>query len=403
MLRLTRDQVVAFRVAALHLDQRLPVDQLVEGVRPCGLQDTPPGNAMLGLAARVQGLTLEAWAAAVEREKSLVELWAMRGSPIVVATVDLPCFTAGLLADDEASLLHAITSGMDVVVAAAGISAANLLDRLSQRAAELLDGRDLSKRELGEGLVPALPGPLRDRLGDAGAALGMDPREVLTLTVARLISLKGVFVMAPREVGKEPTFVRTDQWLGRAPEPIAPIEAQAELVRRFLHAFAPATSEDLAWWANPQTSPAARQANEAHAARIWGLLDREVTEVERPDGSRGFVLTSDLSRLANPLTAVGVRLIPPYDPLLMARDRETLVAREHHRKLWRSTHNPGVVLSGGQVVATWTARKEGRLLAITLDSLGTPLDRHTRDAVGAEAALLAPLRRCSGAHLEVAD
>lgn len=133
MLRLTRAQVVAFRAAALHLDQRLSVDELVEGVRPCGLQDTPPGNAVLGLAARVQGLTLEAWAAAVEREKTLVELWAMRGSPIVIATADLPYFTAGLLADDEAALLHAITSGMDVVVAAAGISAADLLDRLSER------------------------------------------------------------------------------------------------------------------------------------------------------------------------------------------------------------------------------------------------------------------------------
>jgi hypothetical protein len=339
----------------------------------------------------------------VEREKSLVELWAMRGSPIVVATADLPCFTAGLLADDEASLLHAITSGMDVVVAATGISATDLLDRLSERAAEVLDGRGLSKGELGEGLVPALPEPLRDRLGDAGAALGVDPRVVLTLTVARLISLKGVFVMAPREGGKEPTFVRTDQWLGRAPEAIAPTEAQAEFVRRFLRAFAPATFEDLAWWANPQTSPAARKANESHAARIWGLLDREVTEVERADGSRGFVLTTDLSRMANPPTCAGVRLIAPYDPLLMARDRDTLVAKEHHRKLWRSTHNPGVVLSGSEVVAAWTARKQGGRLTVTLDALGTQLDRRTRDAIGDEAALLAPLRGCSGVRLEVAD
>lgn len=403
MLRLTRDQVVAFRAGALHLDQRLPVDEIVEAVRPCGLQDTPPGSAVLGLAARVQGLTMDTWAAAVEREKTLVELWAMRGSPIVVATADLPYFTAGLLADDEASLLHAITSAMDVVVAAAGISATDLLGRLTERAAELLDGRGLSKGELGEGLVSALPRSLRDRLGGAGVAPGMDPRVVLTLTVARLISLRGVFVMAPREGGKEPTFVRTDQWLGHVPDVISPIEARAELVRRFLRAFAPATSEDLAWWANPQTSPAAKKANEAHAARIWSLLDREVTEVERPDGSRGAVLTSDLGRLADPPTVGGVRLIPPYDPFLMARDRETLVAKEHHRKLWRRTHNPGVVLSGSELIATWTARKQARLLAITLDSLGTPLDRRARDAVADEAAVLAPLRGCSGVRLEVAD
>lgn len=292
---------------------------------------------------------------------------------------------------------------MDVVVAAAGISATDLLHRMSERASELLDGRGLTKAELGEGLLPALPEPLRDRLRDAGVGLSMDPRVVLTLTVARLISLKGVFVMAPRKGGKEPTFVRTDQWLLRTPAAISPMEAQSELVRRFLRAFAPATSEDMAWWANPQTSPAAKKANEAHAARLWSLLDREVTEVERPDGSRGFVLTSDLGHLADPPTVAGVRLIPPYDPFLTARDRETLVAKEHHRRLWRSTHNPGVVLSGSELIATWTARKQARLLAITLDSLGAPLDRRTRDAVGDEAALLAPLRGRSGVRLEVAD
>lgn len=403
MLRLTRDQVVAFRAAALHLDRRLRVDQLVEGTRPCGVQDTPPGNAVLGLAARVQGLTLEAWAAAVEREKSLVELWAMRGSPIVITTTDLPYFTAGLLADDEASLLHAITSGMDVVVAAAGITATDLLDRLSERAMELLDGLSLSKSELGQRLVPGLPEPLSDRLGVAGGTFGMDPRVVLTLTVARLISLRGVFVMAPREGGREPNFVRTDQWLGRVPDAVSPIAARAELVRRCLHAFAPASSDDLAWWANPLTSPAATRANEAHAARIWSLVDQEVTEVERPDGSRGFVLTSDLSRLTNPPTPSGVRLIPPHDPFLGARDRETVVAEEHHRRLWRSNHNPGVVLSGGEVVATWTARRQGRQMVITVDSLDHPLGRSVRDAIGAEAALVAALRGCSGAHLRVAD
>jgi len=63
----------------------------------------------------------------------------------------------------------------------------------------------------------------------------------------------------------------------------------------------------------------------------------------------------------------------------------------------------GVALSGSEVIATWTARKQGRLLAITLDPLGAPLDRRTRDAIGDEATLLAPLRGCVGTRVEVAD
>jgi hypothetical protein len=399
VLQLTREQVVAFRVSALHLDRRLTLDELIECVRPCGLQDTPPGNAMLSLAARVDDLTIDAWAARIEGDRSLVELWAMRGSPSVIATADLPYFTVGLLADDQASVLHAVTGVMGVTVAAAGISATELLDRVTDRAFVLLDGRRLSKSEFGKGLVSALPEPLRDRLGDVGETLGTDPRVFLTLSLARLASLRGLFVMAPREGGKEPDFVRTDQWLGRAGDAISAPQARAELVRRFLRAFAPATSADLAWWANPQTSPAARRANENHAAHIWSLIDPELTEVERPDGSPGFVLTCDLDRLANPASADGVRLIPPYDPLLMARDRETLVARQHHRKLWRSAHNPGIVLSGTDIIATWMARKERGRLAITLAALDGPLGRHTLDSIGDEAARLAPLRGCAGIEL----
>jgi hypothetical protein len=85
----------------------------------------------------------------------------------------------------------------------------------------------------------------------------------------------------------------------------------------------------------------------------------------------------------------------------MARDRDTLVATEHHRKLWRSMHNPGVVLSGAEVIAAWTARRQGSRLAITLTALDSPIDRRIRDSIGDEAALLAPLRGCSGVSIEV--
>jgi hypothetical protein len=207
--------------------------------------------------------------------------------------------------------------------------------------------------------------------------------------------------MAPREGGREPSFVRTDQWLERTQGSVEATEAQAELVRRFLRAFAPATAQDLAWWANPQTSPAARKADEAHAAGIWRLVADEVTGVERPTGAGAFVLTSDLDRLADPPQLAGVRLIPPYDPLLMARDRENLVARQHDGRLWRSSHNPGVVLASGRLIAAWTARKQGRRLNITIEPLDGPIDRATRDAIEEEAMLIAALRECADVTLDV--
>jgi len=403
VIRTTKQSILSFRAAALHLERRLPASDLLAALRPCGLQNTPPGSALLGAAARIRGLSVKAWTEASDRKKSLVELWAMRGSPIVIAAHDLPYFTTGLCPDGEGEIRHGIGGGVELLLEASGISATELLDRLCERSVDVLDGRALSKREFGEALTPAIPETLRKRLAGIRHAGGDDPLVFFALSAARLISLRGIFVMGPRGAGKEPTLVRSDQWLEGKLRAVAATDARAELVRRFLSSFAPATSQDLAWWANTQTSPTARTSAEAHAARIWSLVHEEITQVERPDGSVAFVLTDDLGRLADPPKVIGVRLVPPHDPLLMARDRDNIVSRQHHSRLWRSAHNPGVILGANGVIATWTARKQARHLNITIEPLGSAIDRRTRDAIADEAALNAELRGCDDARLEVAS
>ena len=48
---MTREQVVALRLARHHLSERLPAGSAAEAA-VVGLQDTPPGSAALALAAR---------------------------------------------------------------------------------------------------------------------------------------------------------------------------------------------------------------------------------------------------------------------------------------------------------------------------------------------------------------
>jgi hypothetical protein len=55
------------------------------------------------------------------------------------------------------------------------------------------------------------------------------------------------------------------------------------------------------------------------------------------------------------------------------------------------------------VIATWTARKQARHLNITIEPLGSAIDRRTRDAIADEAAIIAELRGCDDARLEVAS
>lgn len=397
MLKVTREQVVAFRASGLGLHRRQAPDRLVDVLRPCGFQDTPPGNAALAAAARLDGLTPECWREAVEREKSLVELWAMRGSPFVVATEDLPVFTTALLPDDESVMIHLMTTGMRPVVEASGVRATDLVDSLVQRTRGVLDGQLLSKRELGVALGPGVPEPLRSRFhGDADLS-------TLTLTAARAVAHHGVYLIAPR-TGSELTFVRTDQWLGAEPPRLDPREARAELVRRFLTAFGPATAADLAWWANERTDGAAKAAHEAHARRMWSLVEGELEEVECHDRTRGHVLASDLGRLLSPPGPGGVRLVPPYDPLLAVQDRRTLIPdRTLHKRVWRAMHNPGVVLDGTDVPATWRTKKSGRRLDVIVEPLARPLARAVREAVEAQAAGLAPLLGCERTEVEFAD
>jgi hypothetical protein len=169
-------------------------------------------------------------------------------------------------------------------------------------------------------------------------------------------------------------------------------------VRRFLRAYAPATAADLAWWTSEQTSARARRAHEADAERAWERVAGELEEVEA-DGVRGFVLAEDAGRLASPPEPERVRLLPPHDPLLMLRDRDTLVPEPFHKRVWRAQHSPGVVLDGVEVAATWSARKQGRRLSIRVEPLSGAPGMGLHAGIEAEAERVAAARGFAGAEV----
>jgi hypothetical protein len=395
MLRATRDQIVAFRASALHLTERLPVEALVEAVRPCGLQDTPPGNAAVAAAARVAGLTPDAWRRALEDDKVLVATWAMRGSPFVFASADLRIFQTGLLPGDERTLLHLLTSGQRPEVEESGVSATVLVDRLTRRARAVLKGNPLARGAFGTALAASVPEPLRARYSDE------ERLSVLTLTVARLVALRGAFVLGPR-VGRELSIVASDEWLASSSGRLDPREARAEFVRRFLRAFAPATADDLAWWAATSPDSESRLVLREWARGLWSLVEPELIEVAVDDSRALFVLAADAPKLASPAQPRGIRLLPPHDPFLMQRERELLLPKAHHPRVWRAVHSPGVVLSDGAIVATWTAKKRGSSLAVTVEPLHVRLSTRIVAGAESEAARLAIVRGCRRTEVSIA-
>lgn len=177
---------------------------------------------------------------------------------------------------------------------------------------------------------------------------------------------------------------RTEQWLGRTASS-AP-GAQADLVRRFLHAFGPSTPAGLSAW----TGMGREQAREA-----WVSVEAELA----PAGD-GFVLESDLELLRRPPRAEGLRLLAPADPLLTMPDRQVLVSDPAvAKRLWRPVGSPGAVLLEGRLAGLWRPRKDRKRLRLEVE----PLRRLPKGLLREEAERVAAARGCAEVEVEVEE
>jgi Winged helix DNA-binding domain len=389
VLRVQRDQILAFRLASHHLTARLPAGSLAAAAAACGIQDTPLNTAPLAFHARVEALGPTEVGRALTADKSLLGVWSVRGAPHVVPSGDAGVFTAGALPADQASF-GVFLGGWAASIQAAGLSAAELLDAMAQAAMRALDRRVLPVDELRSQIAQRVPALARLARPSGAHADLPEP-------LVRALGLLGVVCIAaepgsdPRLARTDANLARTDRWLGRPLPGGDRPQARAELARRFLHCYGPATPRAFAEW----TTRSLADARDAFA-----LLDEELVGVEVA-GTQAWVLAGDAGVLVDPPRAGGVRLLPPQDPYLQQRDRTTLLPdKTLHPRVWRPVRPPGVVLTAGQPVATWRSQRTGTRLAVTVEPLGR-LPAATRAAIQAEADRIALLRDCQAAQLTI--
>ena len=138
-------------------------------------------------------------------------------------------------------------------------------------------------------------------------------------------------------------------------------EARAELVRRFLRVYGPATHSQLA--ALAQTAP-------SHAKRLFEAIADEL-EPAAVDGRRGFVLAEDVPPARVTAGGEGVRLLGGHDPYVAQPDRDALVPDAALRKrLFPSVGRPGAVLVDGVLAGLWRGYKQGEVLEVGVEWLG---------------------------------
>jgi hypothetical protein len=353
MLAVDHRQALAFRVAGHHLHER--TDPLT-AVAACGLQEHPPGWSAVALHARAHG----------ELDPSdVVTVNAMRGAPYVVPRRDAAIFTAALVPDDD-GLRAFVGPGTRKELADAGFAVREALDLVTAAAREGLAAGPLDRdafhqalrERLPQGLLPWCPGCQSHHVRPA---------------LWRALGPLGVTQMPAKA-----TFALADY----PPMPLD--DARAELVRRFLRCYGPATHSQLPAWGKTST---------AHAKALFELVSDELEPVG-VEGRRGFVLAEDVPRLEELPVAEGVRLLGGHDPYIAQPDRAALTPDPALRKrLFPSVGRPGVVLHEGVLVGLWRGRKKGDVLEIELEWLRRPVD------VGGEAEAVAALRGCREARL----
>lgn len=378
-----RESVVAFRLHGHHLAQRLP-PRALEAAAVCGTEHTPPTAGLVGLHARVTGLTGEQFRRAVEVDKTLVWSWSLRLAPFVFPAADRDVFTAGVLPKEEDSwrvLLRKAGDDLD----AAGVKVGDALDLTVEAMQGALEGRALGKAELSTELSRRLPDELL--VWCKRCAVRHVPERLLR---AAAVHSRVCFVPGPGDgAGGEIVLARHDDWLGFRPVADGGM-ARTGLVRRFLRAYGPAAPADLAQWA---------EIDPVEAARWWREVEPGLVGFELA-GRRVWLHRDDISTFRNPPAPLGVRFLPPYDQFLAQPDRETLVPDPQlQRRIWRQSGNPGVLLFQGEVLGVWrSTRKPGRLVVNVDAFLSTPPG--VRGAVVGEASRLACLRGCGMAAVK---
>ncbi len=295
-LRLSREQVLAFRRRVGGLDERAPRDD--DGLRRAawaGLTDSVPRAALLSLHARVAGVTPDPW------QEPFVQLWGPRFSAYVIAAQDRAVFTLGRLPADATRRAYA--------------------EDLAERLAVLLaDGRE----------IPS---------GEAGRALGEHHN------MLRYAATTGR-VLIRWDGARQPT-VRA------VPRPETdPGAARLELARRYLHVLGPGTVTGFAQWAGLLL----RSAAPAFAALEPDLtpVRTDVGDGWILAGDEPLALAD-----AGPTAPARLLPSGDTFSLLWGADRELVVPDPDRRAaLWTSRVWPGAVLVDGDVVGTWRRADE---------------------------------------------
>jgi hypothetical protein len=328
-----------------HLAASAKVDNVAQLARDLvGIHATDPTSVYLGALARMTALSREDMAKALYDDRSVLKILGMRRTMFVVprdlAPIINSAATAAIGVRERKRLLQMLTDAKvatDVAAWLAEVEAATVA------ALDVLGGAtagELTKR------VEGLRVKLAFGAGKKWAgSVGVSTRMLFLLSAeGRVIRgrpkgswLSSMYEWAPMET-----------WLGGPLQDLPTEEAQAELVRRWLHAFGPGTQRDIQWWTGWTV-----------AETKGALASIGAVEVELEDGI-GFVAPDDLDGTPSP--EPWVALLPALDTTTMGWTDRSWYLGHHGPRLFDTSGNAGpTIWIDGRIVGGWSVRHTGEI------------------------------------------
>lgn len=336
-MKVSRDELVAYRLRANHLDRRLPAGSLAEAAF-AGLQDSAPRAALVALHARVEGVRPDDWA-----DASLVQIWHRAETVFVVPAADRWVWALGAWPRDP--------------------ERSALLERLAAAARSYMDGRsEAAQRDVAKAL-PSLRHHYQARAicRAAGLTIRWDARSTAVLEAP------------PVEGDRE--------------------EARLALARRFFRSLGPADVAGFGRWAGVGRADATATVDGLRPELVAVDVAGRARWALRDD-AEALVAAAPVRTVR--LLPLGLDPYLQADRELIVRDADRrawawVPSKEPSAATSSRPRFPsGVVLVDGEIAAFYR-RQQHEVTVVPFE----PLSRPHRDAVEREAHSL-PIPGCAG-------
>jgi hypothetical protein len=318
------------------------------------LHSTDPASVFLSAAARMRAPTVAAIEDALYERRALLRMLGMRRTMFVVP-VDFAPFVQAACTDaiavvERRKLVEHLERG--------DVGDSEWLAALEDDTLAALATRGSA---LGAQLSVDVP-KLRSQLVTTAGKIYGGPVNITTRVLFGL-SARGLIVRGrPRGswVSSQYHWSPVERWLPGGMPDVPADAARAELARRWLASYGPATLADLKWWTGWTM---------AHVRSALSTVDTVPVDL---DGVPGLLLESDAAEaVAAAPPEPWVALLPALDPTIMGWVVREWYLGPHGPALFDRSGNPGpTVWCDGRVVGGWAQRPDGRVVVRLLEDVG---------------------------------